>query len=437
MRCTACAYLVGATDSVAPWLAEAWEVVIRPDRAYYDMLEPDGMDFPDRTSTRRVPLTGDHVRIGRRSRTKRVKPEIDLSDALEDTAVSHRHAVLMRQPQGTWALVDQNSTNGTYLNDDEDPVPANQPLPLSDGDRIHVGAWTTITIERLDAPEPPQIELESRPSKDTRNIAHGRRAVEVELLGPVRLCVRGEEVPLTASKERAVLAILALRIGAVVSAVDIEWGLWGETEPKTANKTLQVYVSNLRKKLPDNVIETTAQGYRLNGPRDSVDVFRFERRCVRGRALLTSGHPGAAVVWLDRALDLWRGDPFVDLSDGPSGATEAVSVSERKATAEEDRFEARLQLGQHQDVVADLRTAVDAEPLRQRRWAQLMLALYRCGQKVDALRSFQRLRDVLDQYGLEPSTDLHALDNAIVLDRPDLQWSAPPRAGEAVTPTVV
>jgi DNA-binding SARP family transcriptional activator len=153
--------------------------------------------------------------------------------------------------------------------------------------------------------------------------------------------------------------------------------------------------------------------------------------------LLTSGHPGAAVVWLDRALDLWRGDPFVDLSDGPSGATEAVSVSERKATAEEDRFEARLQLGQHQDVVADLRTAVDAEPLRQRRWAQLMLALYRCGQKVDALRSFQRLRDVLDQYGLEPSTDLHALDNAIVLDRPDLQWSAPPRAGEAVTPTVV
>ena len=436
MRCISCAYLVGASDSVAPWLAEHWEVVIRPDRAYYDMLEPDGMDFPDRTSTRRVPLTGDYVRIGRRSKTKGVQPEIDLSDALEDTAVSHRHAVFMRQPQGTWALVDQDSTNGTYLNDDEDPVPANQPLPLSDGDRIHVGAWTTITIERLEAPEAPHVELESRPSKDTRNIAHGRRAVEIDLLGPLRLRVQGEEIPLTAPKERAVLTLLALRIGSVMSAVDIEWALWGEAEPKTANKTLQMYISNLRKKLPDDVIETTTQGYRLNGARDSVDVFRFERRCGRGRSLLTSGHPGAAVVWIDRALELWRGEPFLDLSDGPSGTTEVVSVSERKATAEEDRFEGRLQLGQHQDIVADLRSAVDGEPLRQRRWAQLMLALYRSGRKVDALRSFQRLRDVLDEYGLEPSTELNALDNAIALDRPDLQWTAPSQAGESVSPTV-
>jgi len=436
MRCIACAYLVGASDSVAPWLAENWEAVIRADRAFYEMLEPDGMDFPDRTSTRRVPLTGDHVRIGRRSRSKRVQPEIDLSDALEDTAVSHRHAVFMRQPQGTWALVDQESTNGTYLNDDEDPIPANQPLPLSDGDRIHVGAWTTITVERLDAPEAPHLELESRPSKDTRNIAHGRRAVEVDLLGPLRLRVRGEEVELTASKERAVLTLLALRIGTAMSAVDIEWGLWGEAEPKTANKTLQVYISNLRKKLPDNVIETSAQGYRLNGPRDSVDVFRFERRCGRGRALLTSGHPGAAVVWLDRALELWRGDPFLDLSDGPTGTTESVNVSERRATAQEDRFEGRLQLGQHHDIVAELGVAVDAEPLRQRRWGQLMLALYRSGRKVDALRSYQRLRDVLDDHGLEPSTELNALDNAIAMDRPDLQWTAPTPAGESVTSTV-
>jgi DNA-binding SARP family transcriptional activator len=243
-------------------------------------------------------------------------------------------------------------------------------------------------------------------------------------------------VQLTASKERAVLTLLALRIGSAMSAVDIEWGLWGEAEPKTANKTLQVYVSNLRKKLPDDVIETSAQGYRLNGTRESVDVFRFERRCNRGRALLTSGHPGAAVVWLDRALELWRGEPFLDLSDGPNGTTETVSVSERRAAAEEDRFEGRLQLGQHHDVVAELSAAVDAEPLRQRRWAQLILALYRSGRKVDALRTFQRLRDVLDEYGLEPSTELNALDNAIALDRPDLQWTAPTRAGEAVTATV-
>ena len=103
---------------------------------------------------------------------------------------------------------------------------------------------------------------------------------------------------------------------------------------------------------------------------------------------------------------------------------------ERRATAEEDLFEARLQLGDHQSLLADLRPAVEAEPLRQRRWGQLMLALQRCGQQTEALGSFQRLRNVLDEHGTEPSAALSELDRAIALDRSDLAWTAPTKAGE-------
>ncbi len=160
----------------APWVEQNWEVVVRPDRDYYEMLEPEGMEFPETTSSRRVPLIGDLVAIGRRSKTKGIEPEIDLSGSLEDTGVSHRHAVLMRQPEGTWALVDQGSTNGTYLNAEQEPVPANHPIPLSDGDKIHVGAWTTVAMERLDTALAGHADADSRPSKDTRNLARAEPA---------------------------------------------------------------------------------------------------------------------------------------------------------------------------------------------------------------------------------------------------------------------
>jgi DNA-binding SARP family transcriptional activator len=424
--CGDCGFLPGALDLVAPWVEENWEVVVRPDRAYFEWVEPDGMEFPDKTSSRRIPLVGDHVSIGRRSKNRAIYPEIDLSGTLEDTGVSRRHAVLMRQPDGSWSLVDQDSANGTYLNDDQDPIPANEPIPLSDGDQVHLGGWTTLTIERLDPAEVTHLEVESRPSKDTRNLAHGRRLMQIDLLGPLRLSVQGEPVSITAAKERATLALLALRIGSTVSTVDLEWALWGEREPKTANNVLKNYMTNLRKLLPPDSIEHISQGYRLNGAKNCVDVYRFERGCNQGRALLASGHPGAAVAWLDRALQLWRGEPLLDLADGATGTTETVGLNERRANAEEDLFEGRLQLGEHVGLVADLRAAVESEPLRQRRWAQLMLALYRSGRQSEALSAYQRYHDLLvEEHGLEPSADLVTLDRAIATNSPDLQWTPP------------
>ena len=186
--CAQCGYLFEVPDALAVWEEQRWEVVVRADRTYFDAVDPDGMAFPDDAPTRRLALIGDTVRIGRRSTSKGTAPQVDLSGPLEDLGVSHRHGLLMRQPDGAWALVDEGSTNGTYLNSLDAPVPPNQRLPLRDGDRIHLGAWTTLTVERADAEivRDPDEEL---PSKDTRD----------GVAGPTR---RGRRPPRAAGPHR-------------------------------------------------------------------------------------------------------------------------------------------------------------------------------------------------------------------------------------------
>ncbi|TDC62814.1 FHA domain-containing protein [Actinomadura sp. GC306] len=132
--------------------------VITADREYFGtvlaQLGPDAPDlsFPPYCPERRVPLLGDQVRIGRRSTSRAILPEIDLSAPPEDPAVSHLHAVLLAQPDGAWHLVDPGSTNGTTVNGGTEPIEVNTPVPLTDGDRVHVGAWTTITLLLQEAP---------------------------------------------------------------------------------------------------------------------------------------------------------------------------------------------------------------------------------------------------------------------------------------------
>jgi hypothetical protein len=135
-----------------------WTATITADRAYYEAVlaenEDDDADiaafpvyYPEHSLTLDPASVGrSGVRIGRRSRSRGVTPEIDLAGPPEDTGVSHLHAVLLPQPDGSWCLVDPGSTNGTLLNDGTDPIRPNVAVPLSDGDRIHVGAWTTIIV---------------------------------------------------------------------------------------------------------------------------------------------------------------------------------------------------------------------------------------------------------------------------------------------------
>ncbi|WP_434589603.1 FHA domain-containing protein [Streptomyces sp. A5-4] len=137
--------------SVAP---TSWTATVGPDRDYFmAMMQrsgPDaaGLNLPAYSPEQQRPLTGNQITIGRRRHSTGEAPDIDLSVPPEDPGVSHQHAVLVQQPDGGWAVVDQNSTNGTTVNGGEDPVQPYVPIPLQDGDRVHVGAWTTITVRR-------------------------------------------------------------------------------------------------------------------------------------------------------------------------------------------------------------------------------------------------------------------------------------------------
>ncbi|MFD7645267.1 FHA domain-containing protein [Kitasatospora sp. NPDC059795] len=133
----------------------AWVAVVAADPDYFnDMMarsgpEAAGLSFPPYTPERRIPLTGrGQLRIGRRSQQRGTVPEIDLSVSPEDPGASHQHALLAEQPDGSWVVVDQDSTNGTTLNGGPDTLPPHTAIPLNDGDRVHIGAWTTITVHR-------------------------------------------------------------------------------------------------------------------------------------------------------------------------------------------------------------------------------------------------------------------------------------------------
>lgn len=132
----------------------SWTATIAPDRSYFMAMmqrsgpEAAGLNLPAYSPELHLPLSGGQITIGRRRASTGESPDIDLSVPPEDPGVSHSHAVLVQQPDLSWAVVDQNSTNGTTVNMGEEPIQPYVPVPLADGDRVHLGAWTTITIRR-------------------------------------------------------------------------------------------------------------------------------------------------------------------------------------------------------------------------------------------------------------------------------------------------
>jgi pSer/pThr/pTyr-binding forkhead associated (FHA) protein len=133
-----------------------WTATVSADRDYFNSVmaiggpDADSISFPPFCPERFFPLHGKEITIGRRSTSRGINPDIDLTGPPEDPGVSHLHAVFLTQPDGGLSIVDLNSANGTTLNDNQNVLPANTPAPLSNGDRIHLGAWTTITV-RVDS----------------------------------------------------------------------------------------------------------------------------------------------------------------------------------------------------------------------------------------------------------------------------------------------
>lgn len=153
--CEVCGYdfLHGTSGAPAPptpdvTVASGWEAVVTADRAYFERLAPEGVEFPEEPWERVVTLTEDELHIGRAQPAAGARPGAALTGAAADPAISRLHAILVRQADGSYAIVDQGSTNGTSINDDVRAIAANVPVALADGDRIHLGAWTTITLQR-------------------------------------------------------------------------------------------------------------------------------------------------------------------------------------------------------------------------------------------------------------------------------------------------
>jgi WD40 repeat protein/DNA-binding SARP family transcriptional activator len=245
--------------------------------------------------------------------------------------------------------------------------------------------------------------------------------VGIGVLGP--LLVDGESASM-GPRDRVVLGALAVRPGEVLRADQLADALWGEGPPASWPKVVQGCVVRLRKALGQAAIATAPGGYRLTLTGDDVDVCRFEHLVERGRALAATGEPDRAATTLSRALGLWRGNPFEDVERWAPARNEAARLAEFRRTVEEDVLEAQLAAGEHRLVATEGEVRAAEAPLRERRWATLALAQYRCGRQADALRTLSRARHTLvEELGLEPGPELVALEAAIL--RQDRELTAP------------
>src|SRR5581483_1323757 len=172
-------------------------------------------------------------------------------------------------------------------------------------------------------------------------------AAQFRVLGPVEAIVDGAPAALGAPKQRALLALLLVNRGQVVSAEQLIDGLWGESPPASASQSLQVYVHGLRRALDAERIETVGRGYRAAVAEDELDLDRFERSLERGRAALEADRPDDAAEDIREALALWHGSALADLSDEARRAAEAERLEELRLTALELRYEAELACGRH------------------------------------------------------------------------------------------
>jgi len=242
--------------------------------------------------------------------------------------------------------------------------------------------------------------------------------VEISILGPLMVRAFGREVDVRSAKERAVLVVLAAASGKVVSVERLAEELWEGDPPDSAVTSIRVYVSRLRKTLAaaglEELLVTRAAGYELRVDADAIDAARFERLTSDGLAATRANDHATAVTLLQDAVQLWRGDALVDIATGPVARGQAARLEELRLTAYEGLLDAELARGEYGRVISDLEPLLAANPLREKFWAQRIVALASSGRQPEALRAYQDLRQRLaDELGLEPSPAIVQLERAV------------------------
>jgi DNA-binding SARP family transcriptional activator/ABC-type glycerol-3-phosphate transport system substrate-binding protein len=254
--------------------------------------------------------------------------------------------------------------------------------------------------------------------------------MEIRVLGPLGASEAGRQIALGGRRQRSVLAGLVVHAGETVSTSRLIDIVWGENPPPTARKSLQTYVSRLRRSLGDGLIVGVADGYALRAGVEQLDVLRFERLVEEGRRLLAED-PARAWQVLTEALGLWRGTLLSDVEVGGDLLPFAERLQETRVAAVEERIDAGLVLGYHGQLIGELRAQVDAFPLRERLRGQLGLALYRSGRHAEALACLREWgRTLADELGLEPSSSLRQLEVRILRQDPALDLTPCPDTPE-------
>jgi DNA-binding SARP family transcriptional activator len=234
------------------------------------------------------------------------------------------------------------------------------------------------------------------------------------VLGPLEVEAGGEPVSIGGRAQRALLTRLLLDAGRTVSSARLVEDLWGDDAPASAAKMVQIYVSMLRKVLPEGLLVTRSPGYAVDLPPEAVDLVRFERLRDEGRAALRAGSPARAADLLREALALGRGPALAEF-DEPFAAIESRRFEEQHLACIEDRIDADLAAGSDSSLIGELEALVARNPLRERPRSQLMVALYRAGRQVDALAGYRAFRETLAaELGIEPSPALRELENRIL-----------------------
>jgi len=261
--------------------------------------------------------------------------------------------------------------------------------------------------------------------------------MEFRILGPLEVLDEGRRLEIGGSKPRALLALLLLHRGETLGTERLIDELWGERRPATATKSLRVHVSRLRRALSagqgerwGELLVTRGHGYQLMLDPEYIDACRFERLLGEGRSELAAGRPERAVAALEEGLSLWGGRPLDDLAYEPFAQREIARLEDLQVAATEELVDARLALGRHAEVLAQLEPLIADHPYRERLRAQLMLALYRCDRQADALQAYQDARRTLvEELGIEPGERLRELERAILAQDQEL---ATPVAAPAI-----
>ncbi|WP_230196540.1 AfsR/SARP family transcriptional regulator [Streptomyces coriariae] len=273
--------------------------------------------------------------------------------------------------------------------------------------------------------------------------------MDIKVLGALNAEINGKDIVPTAGKPRQILALLAVRPGQVVPVPTLMEEIWATDLPHSSLTTLQSYILQLRRMLGRALLSTTDSpgtieagvraptakdilatrygGYLLQVPADTVDAHRYEQLAAQGHKAFENGHDSDAARLLDQALGLWQEQALVDVPHGPVLRIETMRLHQSRLVTQERRIDAKLRLGHHSELTAELTHLTARHPQHEGLHSQAMLALYRSGRQAAALDTYRRLRQrLIDELGVEPSPQLQRMHQAILTVDPRLDVIADP-----------